>query len=220
MIQTQAKKIDDENSVILHLGSNVTLTEAEIVDFVSDASLGDIFLTQGETNKVPFMLQEAKKRGMMVVFNAAPYPELADSSFSKKFPCDWLFVNRNESCAMLDVHPTNYDAEFALKELQRRTGIPNIVITLGKDGYISLTGDHKQHKPESIPKVSNVEDTTGAGDVFLGYFVVEHLLKGTDISGSFELASVAAALAVQTKGTLNAIPTFNQVNNISKKDNL
>lgn len=53
-----------------------------------------------------------------------------------------------------------------------------------------------------------VQDTTAAGDTFLGYFFAS--LDRCGPAAALRLASAASALAVSVKGAANSIPTLDQ----------
>lgn len=84
-------------------------------------------------------------------------------------------------------------------------GAKSVILTLGKQGVIYADG---KEKPERtclhVPavEVSQVIDTTGAGDAFLGSLAF-HLLRYPDaeMREHLHFACAAAALSVQNCGT-------------------
>jgi ribokinase len=84
-----------------------------------------------------------------------------------------------------------------------------LVLTLGAEGALCSAPDGKviEAKP---PRVTAV-DTTGAGDVFIGYLLAE-ILRGSDLEPALNLACRAAALSVTQKGA--SIPYLSEVHKL------
>lgn len=85
---------------------------------------------------------------------------------------------------------------------------PRIVVqTEGADGSYTVSGDGEFH----IPAFNvNVVDTTGAGDVFHGAYLVG-LLKGWDLERIATFASAVSAIHCTVLGNRKGIPTFQEV---------
>ena len=78
----------------------------------------------------------------------------------------------------------------------RRFGASVAVTTLGQDGSLVAAGG----RPSQVPAYdSDVRDSTGAGDVFLGSFMSEYL-RGEDPIWCACVGSVMASLVVETLG--------------------
>jgi sugar/nucleoside kinase (ribokinase family) len=78
----------------------------------------------------------------------------------------------------------------------RRFGASVAVITLGQDGSLVAAGG----RPSRVPAYdSNVRDSTGAGDAFLGSFMSEYL-KGEEPVWCACVGSAMASLVVETIG--------------------
>jgi len=85
---------------------------------------------------------------------------------------------------------------------------PRIVVqTEGEDGSYTTTAGESFHTPAF--KV-NVVDTTGAGDVFHGAYLVG-LLHGWDLRTTALFATATAALECTKLGGRRAIPTYDEV---------
>ncbi len=79
-----------------------------------------------------------------------------------------------------------------------------IVETRGEKGCFTFDGDQQFHTPAFDVEVI---DTTGAGDVFHGAYLVA-LLRGWDLRLSAQFASAAAALKCSKLGGRRGIPGF------------
>lgn len=85
---------------------------------------------------------------------------------------------------------------------------PRIIVqTEGADGSYTVTSDDRFHTPAfAVPVV----DTTGAGDVFHGAYIVG-LLHGWDLRSVARFSSAVSALKIQGLGGRGPIPVFGQV---------
>ncbi|RYD70097.1 MAG: carbohydrate kinase, partial [Verrucomicrobiaceae bacterium] len=94
----------------------------------------------------------------------------------------------------------------ALAALYAINGKP-VVITLGERGLVHGTADNWKHLP-AYPAAP--VDTTGAGDIFHGAYAYG-ILRGLDVDRTLQLASMAAALSVQERGSSLSIPPRERV---------
>ena len=95
------------------------------------------------------------------------------------------------------------DPERALRKL-RRTHAGLLCVTLGPHGAMLLDGDRVYH--ESAFQIDPI-DTTGAGDVFRGAFIVA-LLRGDGPSDLLRFANAAAAVSCTRPGAIDGVPTL------------
>ena len=94
------------------------------------------------------------------------------------------------------------DPERALRRL-RRTHAGLLCVTLGAHGSMLLDGDCPHHQP-AFP-ITPV-DTTGAGDVFRGAFIVA-LLRGDAPADILRFANAAAAVSCTRTGAIDSVPS-------------
>ena len=98
------------------------------------------------------------------------------------------------------------DPEQALRRLEAPHARLRCV-TMGAQGALLVDGD-RVYRAEP-PRV-DVVDTTGAGDVFRGAFIVA-LLRGDDPDAILRFANAAAALSCTRAGALGGVPTLEAV---------
>jgi ribokinase len=84
-----------------------------------------------------------------------------------------------------------------------RTGIPHVVITLGKNGAILADSDGIRRIP--VRRTVIPVDTTGAGDSFAGALAVA-LAEGKSCEDAVSWANDAASLSVMRYGVIEAMP--------------
>jgi 2-dehydro-3-deoxygluconokinase len=104
-------------------------------------------------------------------------------------------------------HVFGGDPEQALEEVLR-AGPKLAVLKRGAGGALvgSAAGERVAVPAVRVPLV----DATGAGDVFAGAFLVEHL-RGEGLERAGRFATAAAALAVTGRGAVKPIPRREQV---------
>jgi sulfofructose kinase len=94
------------------------------------------------------------------------------------------------------------EIEDAMRRL-RQTYDGVICVTLGAQGAMALDGRTLHRQPAFAV---DVVDTTGAGDVFRGGFIVA-LIEGQPIERALRMANAAAAIGCTRLGALNGVPT-------------
>ena len=200
IIQLDEKK---QNSILLFPGENKNITYEEINSVLSHFDKDDWILLQNEINNLSYIINKAKEKGMKVCLNPAPFDE---SIYNLPFSSiDLLIVNEIEGARMAELNSDNYiDILDTLKKK-----IPNtaIIMTVGENGSYYQNKNNRFH--QDIVKCKT-EDTTAAGDTFIGFFVSSQI-KGYSIEKSMEYAAKASSLAVSKKGAMSSVPFANEV---------
>jgi len=103
------------------------------------------------------------------------------------------------------------DFEQALRRLrQRHAGM--LCVTIGARGAMLLVEDQLYRAPAyPVPVV----DTTGAGDVFRGAFIVA-LLRGDPPGDILRFANAAAAISCTRLGAINSVPTLGEAQALAR----
>lgn len=187
---------DGENQIVLFAGSNRAISEHSVAAALTEASAGDTFLTQNETNAQQAAAETAKQLGLRVVYAAAPFDAVAVQSVLPFV--DLLVLNQVEAEQL----------ENALGQPVHALGVSDVVVTLGSEGCLWLAGSGQETHVPAVP-VTPV-DTTGAGDTFTGYLVAG-LDRGMPMLQALNLATQAAALMVTRLGTADVIPDLKQI---------
>ena len=106
--------------------------------------------------------------------------------------------------AVADVIDSDGKAIAAGRELMRRHGIQNILVTLSERGMLLLCGDRAE--PVWLPsKAREVFDVTGAGDTVLAGMTAAMAI-GAPLALAARLATLAAGIVVGKVGTATASP--------------
>lgn len=187
---------DGENQIVLFSGSNKAITDEMIGGALAEASPGDTFLTQNETNGQRVAAEMAKRLGLKVVYAAAPFDARAVQQVLAFV--DLLVLNEVEAEQL----------EANLDKPLTALGVDDIVVTLGADGCRWLNEEGEETHVPAIP-VDPI-DTTGAGDTFTGYLVAG-LDRGMPMRQALDLATRAGALMVTRLGTADVIPDLKEI---------
>lgn len=176
VIMTDAK---GDNRVCVYRGA--ALDECDVEAFAEEIRTADILLLTNETpcpvNKKATEIANAS--GVKVILNPAP-ARTYDKEFLDRVH---LFT------------PNEHETE-GLEEYQ------NVIVTLGDKGCkIRKTGEIIP-----APKMSDVVDTTGAGDTFNG-ILAACIANGESLRNACRKANFGAAIKVGRKYILNSIPT-------------
>lgn len=192
-----------ENNIVVASGANSKL------DFDNNQGLKDaitadsIVLMQLE---IPLTTVEqvavyAKEVGATVVLNPAPASALSKTILEA---IAIITPNQKEAQGLSGIEVTDLaTAALAAKKI-RDMGPPVVVITLGKLGSYLYSDEESIFMP-SYKVIA--EDTTAAGDVFNGGFVVG-LSRGFTSEEAMRLGAKAAAIAVTRIGAQASAPTM------------
>ena len=186
-----------ENRILIVKGANAKLAPAD-VDRAADDLLGcALILLQLEVplETVYHTVAFAARHGKEVLLNPAPaHPEL---DVTRLHGLSFLVPNQTE-LALMSGLPTGTVAqnEAAARSLIAK-GIRTVVVTLGADGALLVTGEGARH----VPAVRvEVRDTTGAGDAFIGSFA-HHYAASRDVGAALSQAVRYAAHSITRPGT-------------------
>lgn len=192
-----------QNCIIVYGGANRSITEHQIDEAISRFNANDLLLLQNEISCVPYAIQQAKKNGLRIAFNASPI-----TSDILSYPLqsvDYFLVNEIEGRALCK---GNYSEDEQLLAALTET-YPNavVILTVGSKGvYLGRRHVQLHHGTYDV----KVVDTTAAGDTFCGYFMAG-IAKNMNEAAALEYASLASSLAVSKKGAANSIPTMEEV---------
>ena len=199
---------DNDKRIIINQGANLRMNFDTVRTTLRGlASKGDVSLTQLECDfdttieSVIF----AHGMGLVTVMNASPAAELPDELYAS---LDILCINEAECEELCGINPTEDPASMrrALDFFAER-GVGHTIITLGSKGSATLVDDQVY----TVPSFDvTVEDTTGAGDAYLGALVTEFAAE-RPLEEAMIVASAAGALATTKPGAQKAMPGYHEV---------
>lgn len=193
-----------ENRITIIPGANYRLVVDDVLnEFNKLDSIGYV-IAQCEVplEIVSAVFSTAKKRGILTIFNPAPFLPIPDELLANT---DWLIVNETEFSQLHHESklPTSDEIIKSLKFEGR------MLVTLGSDGAV-LVDDVIVRVP--APK-KNPVDTTGAGDCLIGSFVAG-LALGFAPEKALRFGITIASESVTRAGAQTSFPTKQEVKKI------
>lgn len=192
-----------QNCIMLYGGANQTMTKEHIDETLAGFSAGDFLILQNEINNLGYIMEQAHKKGLVIVLNPSPMNEKI-LALPLEF-VDYFMLNEVEAADICGEE----SKDNLLGNLSRKYPKAKIVLTLGKQGVQYKDGE--QILSHGIYKVP-VVDTTAAGDTFTGFFIGS-LAQGYAAEEALRLASVASSIAVSRQGAESSIPYMDEVKN-------
>ncbi len=201
-----------ENSIVIHPGANMKLSVADLDMTIDEIRNAGLVVAQLEipVATVERAAEISKENKIPFILNPAPAPSEDISSILKNV--DVLCPNKTEAEALTGQKILNVEDAKKAGAILLKSGVKNVVLTLGSTGALYVSKDTKQLFPS--PRVT-VRDTTGAGDAFVGSFAFS-LCSGSTIPESVKFANVSAAISITKDGTQAGLPTCEEVREFSK----
>jgi ribokinase len=187
--------VDDagSNQIVVASGAGATFASESIAVAIDAVRAGDVVVVQCEipAETVEHVVRLAARAGATVVLNLAPYAPLAMDALSA---ATTIIVNESEARALVGERVV---VDALAPEIVSTVGTACIV-TLGADGSV-FASPAGMFSSVPAPRVDNVIDTTGAGDVYVGTFAARIALDD-DVPAAMDAASLAAARSVLGRG--------------------
>ena len=193
-----------DNCILLYGGANQQITEEQVDSVLSHFSSGDYLILQNEINQLPYIMERARERGMIIVLNPSPMDEKI-----LELPLEYVNIflfNEVEAVQILNCGGAVGYIQLAEKLMERFSG-STVVLTLGGAGSVCLDSGNCLSQPAYTVEVA---DTTAAGDTFTGFFI-SSLLRGKSKQDAMREASAAAAIACSRVGAAPSIPSREEV---------
>lgn len=196
--------VDDsgQNVIVVTPAANGLLTPEHIAGFEADIAASDALVVQGE---IPLAataaaVLAAERHGVRAIVNLAPYGDLGPALAL----ADPLVVNEIEASQLLGRSIGGSGSTVAAAELAERAR--TAVVTLGAEGALVIATDASvTHVP--APVASEVVDTTGAGDAFVGVLAAG-LASGLGLEDAVVRSVAAATASVGVLGAGESYPRF------------
>lgn len=220
------------NRIIIEHGANYALDETRALrDLNAALTPHDVLLIQFECSKslVEAAITTAHAKGCRVIVNPSPARSMSRELMAA---CDVLCLNETECEQLFGITPTidengTCPEARALQEVAKRIcavvqdgvsekNTPNnvpcssscsLLVTLGAAGSMRVTSQNVMYQPSFAV---HVQDTTAAGDTFVGYLAA-CLAADMPFEQAQLRASYAAALATTKVGAQLSIPTKQEV---------
>ncbi len=193
-----------ENRIIIIPGANLELTEEFISNAVLQSPNLSIVVAQCELPQefAIAAFKSAKTKKVITILNPAPAVTLFDELIALS---DWIIPNQIEFDSLTN-RRTDQNIEEQIKNFYPEK---NLLVTLGSNGAILRTS-HGEIIKVTAPN-TEVIDTTGAGDGFVGAFAAA-LNSGKELKTALEYANRFASSSVSKKGAQSSYPTDLKIN--------
>ena len=203
------------NCIVIDPGANELLTADDICSCSAAFESTSVVLTQLE---IPVAGAEAalrlgRARGAVTILNPAPVRLLSPSIFQL---IDVLTPNQSEAKVLTGRSP---DAAIEPEKLAHeliRSGVKQVVMTLGERGALIVTPSSSTHVP-AVPM--SAVDTTGAGDAFNAGLATA-LASGASLEAAVQFAVVTGGLAVTREGVIPSLPSCDEVRDFCQKSGM
>jgi ribokinase len=196
-----------QNNIVVVPGANAQLTGSDVLQAEAAFEGAAVLLVQLEI-PLPAVRQAvalARKHGLQVVLNPSPAQDLEGRFLAS---VDYLVPNQNELALLAGVDDTR-----AAVSMLRDLGVRHLIVTIGDEG-VWVDEDH--HLVQLPAYSVNVEDTTAAGDAFVGAFAVA-LTEGKGSRLAAEWGNAAAAISVTRPGAQPSLPSRAELDSFLSK---
>jgi ribokinase len=206
-----------ENACIRYEGANIALVPADIESAENVFAGAKVCLIHAQLPReaVGKTIATAKLYGVKVILDPAGAIELSGAQGlpPEYFSADILIPNLYEAGLISEHSSANIrTAKLVGSDLVAR-GAAAAVITMGRRGCMVVDRDSADHIP-----AYNIElvDHTGTGDAFAGALAAS-LAVGDDLRKAVKFASAAGALACTKFGSVDAMPTKEEIIELMQK---
>jgi ribokinase len=193
-----------ENRIIIIPGANFELSTEFISNAVLKCTNISIVIAQCELPQdfAIAAFKSAKTKKATTILNPAPAIKLSSELIALS---DWIIPNQIEFESLAN----EINGKDLIEKMKNFYPDKNLLVTLGAAGAIMRANDGEIIEV-AAPK-TEVIDTTGAGDGFVGAFVAA-LNTGSEMRTSLEFAVKFASNSVSKKGAQSSYPTDLKIN--------
>ena len=189
------------NRIIIIPGSNGELNEQQATEAIDRGRAPAVVLGQLETPQeaTAAAFKAGRERGAINILNPAPAAQILPELLAVT---DWLIPNEIEFAALSGAHDADPDNDDALRRVAGAVGC-RLLVTLGEAGAVLTGADGRLYRTPAA--ATDVVDTTGAGDAFVGSFAYA-LAAGLEERSAMRIAVAAASDSTQRAGTQSSFP--------------
>ncbi len=189
---------DGDNRIIVVPGSNA-YTKIDMIQFYQEKLKAmDVIVLQNEIpiETVKYVIDFCHEQSIKVLYNPAPVADIGAEYIEK---VDFLTPNEGEFAILFP--------DDTLDDMLEK--YPNkLIVTLGDRGAIYHNG--LENVIVKAEHVTNVVDTTGAGDTFNGY-LAKGIAEELSLLECLKLGNKSSALSIQKKGAQRGIPFIEEI---------
>lgn len=199
-------RCNNNNRITIIPGANYEVTLGFIKQIENKLLNFDIIICQLEIpiEAVEYISKICKNHNKIFILNPAPAQKLSKNLIENS---NYIIPNEIEILEITE----EKNIEDILRKYKEK-----MILTSGDKGVFYC----EENRIINIPAMNvKVQDTTGAGDTFIGAFVYA-LAKDIDFEKAVKFANTAAAISVTKMGAQNGMPDLKQFENYKNKDNM
>ncbi len=198
-----------ENSITVVQGANKHLSVSDITDLEYLIDESDYILMQLEIpiETVTHIVDYASEKNKKIILNPAPANNITNKTLSQLFA---VTPNETEIEYLTGVHVSDEASAIKAANILIEKGVENVIITMGAKGACFVScNEHLMIPTHTVAAV----DTTAAGDIFNGAFVVA-LANGKEMREAIEYACKVSTISVTRFGAQSSAPYKKEVEDI------
>jgi ribokinase len=195
-----------QNCIVLDPGANELLTAKDVLESRATLESARVVLTQLEISAeaAAAALTTGRRAGAITILNPAPVRPLPASMLELT---DILTPNETEARVLAGHKPDDKIEAQAVAEELIRSGVRQVVMTLGENGALLVTASScKQFPAVRVP----VSDTTGAGDAFNAGLATA-LAHQASLEEAVGFGVMIGGMAVMKENVIPSLPTRDDV---------
>jgi ribokinase len=201
---------EGENCIAVAPGANAELLPEDVPRRAIEAADVVVAALEVPLASLEEAFRLARLAGVRTVLNAAPAGRVPDSLLAL---ADVIICNEVELATLVS-HAVAPGGEAPAARELRRSPSQVVVVTLGSQGALAISGSDVVHQDAFSVRVA---DTTGAGDAFVGGFVLGRWQSSTsDVASALRWGCAAGALATTKAGAQPSMPLFSDVSALVK----
>ena len=191
---------EGENGIILDMGANELMDAAFVDGLEAQIANSEVVISVLEipVEAAAQAMALGRKNGVRTILNPAPALPL---DYDVLQHVDVLTPNETELRILVGLAPDDPTPTLELAQQLQARGVKTIIVTLGEQGAIILTGQPVTHV---VGLKVDVVDTTGAGDAFNAGLAVA-LAEGKSLTEAVKFANCAGAMACTKLGVIPAL---------------
>jgi ribokinase len=200
------------NTIAVAPGADEALRKEDVERAMPFIAKSSALLLQLEVpiEVVSYAAEEARKRGVKVFLNPAPFKPLPEGVYKNLFA---LTPNEVEASALTGLEAKDEESLGKIASKLLELGTENVIVTLGSKG--AFLANRKGSLLIPAYKVKPL-DTTGAGDAFNAALAVA-VAEGSSLEDAVRFANLVAACKVTRLGAQEGLPRRGEVEEFKKK---
>ncbi len=202
--------VDSEgrNQIIVIRGANERLGRTDVERASAQISAAEVVVIQLEIpfDTVQYAVESAREKNVPVILNPAPAPAgpLPHGILER---AQIIVPNEIEAEALTGISASSSNFLEKAVGVFREKGAAKIIITLAEKGCVFSEGEKLVRVP---PYEVRAEDTTGAGDAFVGALAAGYGFF-PEFKDLIKFASAVAAISVTKRGAQSSLPGRKEV---------